>query len=340
MLKWYGMKKRAHFGEIIANGRQGKPGALKDLISLSRDMLFPGIVRATALSLLSSYPVIESYSTLESALSDYDPLVRQTAIATINLLQFDKDAALIFPLLYDSVKAVRIQAALGVASLKNLKLSEEQNKILKAGIKEYISAMQYVSDFPSGRYNLGLIYHAIGDTDKAVESYEKAIQIDEFFFPAKNNLAILYNAEGDNEKAETLFRQILQNRPDMYEIAYSLSLLLVEQKKYSDAVIYLKQAAGGLPDRARVQYNLGLLLQLLKQNESAKKYFLKALALNPENFDFLYALADYYIKQRHLDNAMSTANEMIRLYPEKQVGYKILNYARALKQMPNNDKER
>lgn len=281
----------------------------------------------------------ESYSALESALSDPDPLVRQTAIATINLLQFDKNATLIFPLLYDPVKAVRIQAALGVASLKNLKLSDEQKKILNTGIKEYISAMQYAADFPSGRYNLGLLYHVVGETDRAIKNYEKAIQIDELFFPAKNNLAMLYNHRGENKKAEILFKQILENRPDMYEIAYSLGLLLVEQKKYTEAVVYLEQAAGGLPDRARVHYNLGLLQQLLKMDKSSETFLLRALALNPENFDFLYALADHYIKQRRLNNAMSVADKMIHLYPENRTGYNILNHVRQMEQVLNKTED-
>jgi tetratricopeptide (TPR) repeat protein len=80
------------------------------------------------------------------------------------------------------VKTVRIQAALAVASLKNLKLSKEQQKVLDTGIKDYISTMQYASDFPAGRYNLGLIYHAMGKTDKAVESYERAIPKTWIFF--------------------------------------------------------------------------------------------------------------------------------------------------------------
>lgn len=337
MRKWYGEKRRTHYGEIIAKGRQGRPEVLDDLIRLSKDMLFPGIVRATALSVLSGYPYQSSYQALETALSDPEALVRQTAIATINLLQFDKDAALIFPLLYDPVKAVRIQAALGVASLKKIELSAEQQTVLDQGVKEYKKAMQYVADFPSGRYNLGLMYQAQGNTQKAIESYEQALKIDHLFIPAQNNLAMLYNAVGDNYKAVELFKNILENRPDMAEIAYSLGLLLAEQKNYSEAVIYLKQAAGGMPERARVHYNLGLLLQLLKQAEDAEKSLLKALSLEPDSFDFLYALADHYVKHKAPDKAVMVAQKMMQVYPDSQVGYKILSWANAMKHKMNKD---
>jgi len=184
MTQWYGTKKRPHFGEVFAKGRQGDQDVHEDLIFLSKDTLSPGIVRATALSLLSSYPAKKSFATLETALSDADALVRQTAISTINLLQFDKDATLIFPLLYDPVKAVRIQAALSVAAIKNLKLTHDQKEVLDSGIKEYISTMEYSSDFPSGRYNLALMYHSLGKTDKAIENYEQSIKIDNLFLKA------------------------------------------------------------------------------------------------------------------------------------------------------------
>ncbi len=192
-------KKRPHFGETFAQARQGNPKSLSSLISLSKNMLYPDIVRATALSLLSGYPVKESFAAIESGLSDPDALVRQTAISTINLLQFDKDAKLIFPLLYDPVKAVRIQAALGVASMQNLKLTTDQQTVFDSGIKEYVSAMEYAGDFASGRYNLALMYHAQQQAEQAIENYEQAIRIDSLFIPAMNNLAMLYNARGENE---------------------------------------------------------------------------------------------------------------------------------------------
>lgn len=326
MTTWYGKKKRPHFGEIIALGRQGDPAAVRDLISLSKDSLFPGIVRATALSLLSAYPSQQSYTALETALSDPDALVRQTAISTINILRFDKDASLMFPLLYDPVKAVRIQAALGVASINNLKLTKDQDRVFESVKKEYISAMEYSGDFPAGRYNLALLYSALGQNDKAIENYKQSIRIDGLFFPAKNNLAMLYNAKGENEKAETLFIQILEDRPQMYDIAYSLGLLMVEEKKYTQGLIYLQKAADGLPDRARIQYNFGLLLQFQKKMTAAEKYLLRARSLEPDNFDFLFALADHYIKGNRLDSARMPAEKMIRLFPENKIGYDILRY--------------
>ena len=142
---------------------------------------------------------------------------------------------------------------------------------------------------------------------------------------------MLYNARGENEKAEKLFIQILENRPEMYDIAYSLGLLLAEEKKYDEAVVYLQKAADGLPSRARTQYNLGLLQQFLKNEKAAEKALLRALSIEPGNFDFLLALADHYIKRDQLDNGLLLANKMIELFPENKTGHDILEYIVALK---------
>jgi Tfp pilus assembly protein PilF len=235
-------------------------------------------------------------------------------------------------LLYDPVKAVRIQAALGVASLKNLNLTPPQKKVLDAATAEYVTAMEYTADFPSGRYNLALMYQAHGQTDKAIALYEQAIKIDTLFFPAKNNLAMLYNTKGENERAEKLFVQILEDHPEMHVIAYSLGLLLVEEKKFDRAVHYLQRAAKGLPGRARIHYNLGLLQQFLKQDNAAEHALIKALSLEPENFDFLFALADHYVKRNKRHNARLVAQKMIQLFPDNKIGQDILNYIRALEQ--------
>ena len=104
-------------------------------------------------------------------------------------------------------------------------------------------------------------------------------------------------------------------------------------------MVYLKRAAGGLPGRASIHYNLGLLLQFINMDKEVGVSLLNALSLNPENMDFLYALAGHYFKQRLLNNAMSVAKEIIRIYPENRAGYDILNYAKNMKQAMKSDEK-
>ena len=113
--KWYGPGRKAHYGEIIEAGRRRSPAAYDNLIKLATDSLYPVIVRATALSLLSAYPGIETTRVYESSLMDDEALIRRTAIESLNIQESEEKARLIGPLLYDPVKAVRIQAAATLA---------------------------------------------------------------------------------------------------------------------------------------------------------------------------------------------------------------------------------
>jgi Tfp pilus assembly protein PilF len=102
-------------------------------------------------------------------------------------------------------------------------------------------------------------------------------------------------------------------------------LLLAEEKKYAEAANYLDQAAKGIPYRARVHYNLGLLLQHLKKDPDAEVSLLKAKELEPDNLDYLYALADFYLKRKKLQKARSIAEEMVARHPTQRIGHDILN---------------
>jgi Tfp pilus assembly protein PilF len=151
------------------------------------------------------------------------------------------------------------------------------------------------------------------------------IKIDNLFYPAKVNLAMLYNQMGKNSEAENLLREVVITHPEIYDVYYSLGLLLAEEKKYAEAANYLKQAAKGMPNRARIHYNLGLLRQHLKQELDAEEALLKAQELEPDNLDYLYALADFYLKRKELQKARSIAKEMVARHPTQRIGHDILN---------------
>jgi predicted Zn-dependent protease len=72
------------------------------------------------------------------------------------------------------------------------------------------------------------------------------------------------------------------------------------------------------------------LLQFQKKGKSAEKALLKALSLDAENLEFLFALADHYIKRNLPDNAIAVANKMIERFPDNKIGYDILNYAKRM----------
>jgi Tfp pilus assembly protein PilF len=324
--KWYGPGRRLHYGTIIEAGREQQPGARDDLIGLAGDPLYPVIVRATALSLLEGYPGEETSKAFERALMDEEALIRRTALDRLVAPDPDSETRLVAPMLYDPVKAVRIEAARRLAESPSKRLGPVLRKVYDATLKEYVASMNYSADFAFGRYNLANLYVSLGEPDKAIRSYEAAIAIDELFYPAKVNLAMLYDRQGEKDKAEALLREALEADPDMHEVAYSLGLLLAEKERYEEAAVYLRQAARGMPRRGRVHYNLGLLLQHLDRDREAERELLGALAVEPDNLDFLYAAADFYLKRGRLEEARRIAETMAEKHPSNRIGRDLLGF--------------
>jgi Tfp pilus assembly protein PilF len=218
-----------------------------------------------------------------------------------------------------------MEAARRMTEIADPRLNDAQKKVFQASLTDYQKSMEYSADFAFGRYNLANLYVALKQPQKAVESYQAAIKIDNLFYPAKVNLAMLYNQTGKNDKAESLLREVAASHPEMYEVQYSLGLLLAEEKKYADAAKYLELAASGMPTRARIHYNLGILLQHLKKDSDSEASLLKAKDLEPDNLDYLYALADFYLKRNKLHLARSIAKEMVARHPSQRIGHDLLN---------------
>jgi tetratricopeptide (TPR) repeat protein len=324
--RWYGPGRPGHYGTIIDAGRRHLPAASQDLIRLAGDALYPVIVRATALSLLGTYPAKDSIQAYEPALADDEALIRRTAIDQLNAADLNKQTALLAAMLYDPVKAVRIEAARRMTEIKDPQLDGSQKKRYQAALLEYQEAMEYSADFAFARYNLGNMYVNLGQPEKAIDSFRGAIRIDSQFYPAKVNLAMLFNQLGRSDETEALLSEVVDAHPELYEVQYSLGLLLAEKKKYAEAAGHLEIAAKGMPDRARVRYNLGLLLQQLKRDMEAEAALLGALEIEPDNLDYLYAVADHYLKSGKLTKARDFAERMIEKHPANPIGRDILNY--------------
>ena len=326
--KWYGPGTTPHYGNIIANGRQGVAEAANELARLAADPLYPVVVRATALSLLANYPGDTSTQALEIGLMDEEAQIRRAAVEFINLSTPAALAKLLIPMLYDPVKTVRIEAARRLAGDLSAYLGADEKKIFQSVLQEFEDSMKYSGDFSYARYNLANLYTELDRPEDAISHFEASIRIDGQFYPAKVNLAYLYNAQGRNEEAEKLLREVVAELPEMYEIAYSFGLLLVEMQKYREAVGFLEQAIEGLPERARIHYNLGLLYQHLQDATRAENELRAALALEPGNLDYQYGLADHYLKRGMFEAARPIVTDMATMHPENPIGGQMLEFIR------------
>ena len=96
--------------------------------------------------------------------------------------------------------------------------------------------------------------------------------------------------------------------------------------KLEESVVFMRMAAEGMPERGRVWYNLGLAEQALGRVSESERALQAAIDAEPGNIDFLYALADHYIKRGELDRARAVADRMIEAQPENKTGHDVKTY--------------
>jgi tetratricopeptide (TPR) repeat protein len=321
--EWYGKARKPHFGTVLAAARAGESGAVVGLHSLVDNALYPAIVRATALNALQAYPSEQTAKIMQRALNDEEALLRHTAVEGSTAETPDALVELLAPLLFDSVRAVRTRTASRLAGVGREYLKAYQREALDKELAEYIAGMKASLDFAASGMNLGNLYSSQGDADTAEHYYRAALDVDNLFFPAKMNLAMLLSQQGNNEETERLLREVLEAYPDQHEASYSLALLLVGVGRSDEALPFLAQASTGMPQRPRVHYNYGLLLAQLGHDAEAEAALLKALNIEPQSVDYLYALIDFYYRRGILDKALELAERMIAAHPENRMGYDI-----------------
>jgi tetratricopeptide (TPR) repeat protein len=213
-----------------------------------------------------------------------------------------------------------MEAANRLSTFRKETFNEIQYRLFRNALDEYKSSQEYVADFPTGRYNLGNYYSKINDLAKAEENYREAIAIDNLFYPAKSNLVIIYYQEGKTDSVINLCHDLITKHTDLVEGYYYLALLYGEEKKYQEAITLLEIASKKPGSNPRIWYNLGLLYQMTNQNEKCELTLLKGLRLDPCNFDLLYALFAFHMKQNDRVKAAPYIEHLRTCFPnEKQV---------------------
>jgi predicted CXXCH cytochrome family protein len=318
--KWYGEKRKPHYGSILANAAAGKTGADSGLLRIINSNLYPEIIRATAIGYLSGYPSVKAQSAVRKACGDPDPLLRYTAVENFLAADSAELFRILSPLLNDPVKAVRMQTANRLSTYKKETFNEIQYRLFLNALEEYRKSQEYVADFPTGRYNLGNYYAKLRDMPKAEENYREAIHIDDLFYPAKANLVLIYYQQGKTDSVVRLCRNMIASNPELTDGYYYLALLYGEQKNYPQAIALLETASVKARTNTRVLYNLGLLYQMTGQNEKCVATLIKGLSTDPCNFDILYALYAFHMNRKEKVKAAPYVEKLKTCFPvEKQV---------------------
>ncbi len=319
--QWYKepLKGYQQFAETLHAGRTGVPGAEQALMHLAGDTSQPDIARATALAALNRYLSPASLAAVRQGLQDSDPLLRLGAVQALDNIDPRMRLPLLFPLLQDPVRAIRIEAARGLAPLPPALLAQlpaAQRAVLDKATAEYIAAQQTNADRPESHLNLGLLYAERGEFAEAETAYRTALKLQPTFVQAYVNLADLYRLQGKDGDGEKALRQAAAIAPKDADVQQALGLLLVRQHRLPEAVEALAQATRLNPDHMHYRYVYAVALHSTGQPDDAIRVLEEAHARQPNDRELLYALVTFNRDRGNLEAARRYAQQLLTVAPQ------------------------
>ena len=294
---------RARHAPILARARQGDASVLPDLMALANDPAMPGIIRATAVLEIGSFPSMEAMQAIQQHLNSEDKLVRAAAVRSLAFLPVAQRYQMLQPLISDPVKSVRMEVATQLTELPLGQLPPKYAREITTLMEEFQATLRLNADMPEAQMNLGNYYTATGDGLKAEQAYRQAIKLSPAFTPALLNLADLYRANGLDKQAASLLGKAVKISPDDPATHHAMGLLQVRQKNLDSAAKFLGKAARLAPANVRYSYVYAVALYENKQYDQAISVLEAALDKQPGNQDIGSALASYYQRQGY-DNKL------------------------------------
>ena len=310
-----------HYGTAIHAALTG--GGNTPLLAAIGNPDFPGIARATALSLLRPPYSQRVAETIQAAKNSGDPLLRLGALRAMPGLQEALQLQWATELLEDPVRALRIEAARHLSPMRGQIHARAEPSFARAEA-ELLDAIDAVAERPEAQINLGNLLAESGDAGRSEAAFRRAMQMDPLAPAPRANLADLYRRTGRDVDAEALLREGLELLPDEGTFRHALGLLLVRQQRHDEALNELRLAAGQQPDNARFAYVYAVALNSLGRQQAAVDYLADVRQEFPGEFDISWALATMLRDLGRTEDARLIAMELAEIYPGVQAVQNLL----------------
>lgn len=299
--KWFpnsDFRDQKHFSVAFYAAEISHQSAADALSYVAQNHTESDIIRASALQRLDNYPNPTTLVTLSRAVKSNNEILRYGAIQGSMGFPQTERWKLLEPLLNDSVLTIRSEAA-GVLVQHWMQMSVEQQQALSSSLEDYIEIQQYNSDRGFAHTNLGNIYRAKNESDKAIKAYRQAILVEPYYANSYINLADLYRSLGNEKLAFSTLKKGLKAQPKSASLSFSSGLSLLRQGNRLQAIEHFKNATDIDTNNAQYWFVYGLSLEVLdiSKADTALSHAFK-LSNNPEH---LYARCDMLIKHQAPD---------------------------------------
>jgi tetratricopeptide (TPR) repeat protein len=191
---------------------------------------------------------------------------------------------------------------------------QHQRGCLDQAARLYRQVLDSQPDHAEALHLLGVVAHQQGDNVGAVKWINRAIARNPRPAAYHANLGAVYRALGQLERAAGCCRTALRLRPNFAEAANNLGTILLDQGQVGEAAEQFRAAFRLRPDYAMACTNLGHALRLLGDTTGALAHFRQAVQLDPNLAEARNNLGgQLLLEHQQLDEALDHCRAAVRL---------------------------
>jgi tetratricopeptide (TPR) repeat protein len=165
-------------------------------------------------------------------------------------------------------------------------------------------AIRLREDFFFYHYSLANALKALGRTDDAIAHYERALALNPDFADGHNNLGNVLAAQGRTADAMAHYERALVLNPNHANAHNNLGILLVARGMVADGQAHYERALVLDPDYADAHNNLGVVLADQGKLDDAMAHYQRVLAINPDHIEVHNNLGNLFKEQGSFDEAL------------------------------------
>ena len=189
----------------------------------------------------------------------------------------------------------------------------QRKEQLKREVFKLRMGMGLTPEDAEGHFQLGKIYHDLGEHDKAIEAFRTAVSLDDENAQTHNHLGLVYLSLRQNNEAVIAFREAIRVNPDNPTFYNNLGYAYDSEDEFEEAANAYRKAIEIDPEFQDAFYNLAAAYHARGEYGVAIENYERAIGLDEIDADAHVGLGEAFQDSGQLNRAIGTYEQALSL---------------------------